>query len=140
MSGPIDRPVGDREGFASVVLRVVPLLEPNVREAVIRQPSAVHASDRDPLKPLRLLIRAEQQLAVGVRELGEVARDDLPLRLARNDLLLLPAEQLDVGLRDRLTAHRVGNEMERLPFELFLHDDRVGHPQNDAAAVAVRHL
>ena len=56
------------------------------------------------------------------------------------DLLLLPAEELDVGLGDRLAGDGVGDEVEGLAVELLLDDDRVVDPDDDPADVAVRHL
>ena len=54
LSRAIDRSIGDREGFASVVLGVVMMTKPNVREAVIRQPACLRASDDQPLIVVRL--------------------------------------------------------------------------------------
>ena len=88
---------------------------------------------------MRLAARIGDDLAVGVGELGELPGDDfVPRRLVVIDLL--PAEELDVGLRDRLAGDGVGHEVIGLAGQRLLDDRRVVDPDDDEAGVAAGHL
>ena len=56
------------------------------------------------------------------------------------DILAPPAEELDVGLGDRLAGIRVGDVVPRLLVQGFLDDGGVGDPHDDARQVSSRHF
>ena len=49
------------------------------------------------------------------------------------------AEKINVHPRKGFAGDRIGNIIEHLLFKRFFNDDRVGHPDDNAGAVALRH-
>ena len=88
---------------------------------------------------MRLAARIGDHLAVGVGKLGELVGDDfVPRRIVVIDQP--PAEELDVGLRDRLAGDGVGHEVIGLAGQRLLDDRRIVDPDDDEAGVAAGHF
>ena len=140
LAGPVDRTVGDRKHLRLVVFGVVVIVVPDPRKTQVGEAAVTRASDDQPLMILRQLLLRENHLSVLVGELGEVGDDSLKHVLVWDNLNLLPAEEFDVGFRDRQPGRGIRHIIERLAVQLFFDNHRVGHPQDDAAHVSAGQL
>src|SRR6185437_14338373 len=108
--GPIDGPIGDGEHLGGVVLGVILPAIPDAAEAEVGEAlgpalSVLGLAGGDqPLHGVVGLVVAAEELPVLVRLGVEGVGDDAPLVGVGRHLLLAIAEELDVGLVDRLAG------------------------------------
>ena len=137
---PINGPVGNRIGLGRVVVLVVAAVVPDAVEAHKGETIGIVRRRDEPLEVGRQSCGVDDRLSLGVGEFGRFFCRDIPPRAVSADALLLPTEEVQLGLRDRGAGFGVGDEVEGGIGERLADDDRVIEPQNEIRRIAVAHL